>query len=154
VNIFKKRLLTILQASDLKLLNYFTVVIFSILLINGAIPKVFATPSNDLSHAIKSLNKISPEVDTNCRNLKEKKLKKRSKHNNNLFVIARIGLPGYESTVFKKINRSRVDFHTISKHYIRNESDERISFLDLSKDKMDIIFDLYEFIIFFVIIVL
>tara|TARA_B100000925_G_C22010862_1_gene476345 strand:- start:4477 stop:6417 length:1941 start_codon:yes stop_codon:yes gene_type:complete len=145
VKIVKKQPLTITQASDFKLLNYFTVVTFLILLTHCLIPKVFATPVTDLGDAIKSINKLSPEVDNNCKNLKEKNPKTRSDFSNNLFVIARLGLPGYEATVLKKVNRSRVDFHTISKHYIRNESDERISFLELSKDKMDIIFDLYGY---------
>ena len=102
-----------------------------------------ANPEEKIKNVIKSLNQLTPKITPKC---EKKKLNEKSvKSKNNLFIVAKLGVPGSDIPQFKKINRSRVDFHTISKHYIRSESDERISFLELSKDKMDIIFDLYGY---------
>ena len=125
------------------LFNNYTAVFLFGLTITIPPTTVSANPKEKIKVVIKSLSQLSPKITPKCE--KEKQKEKSVKSKNNLFIVAKLGTPATDIPGLKKINRSRVDFHTISKHYIRNESDERISFLELSKDKMDIIFDLYGY---------
>ena len=119
--------------------NFWTVVIINFICLNT----INASPKAGIDNVIKNLNTLTPKVRRDCDS--PTSLKKTKHSPNKLYIIARLGVPGVDSPTLRKINRSRVDFHTISKHYILNESDDRISFLELSKDNMDIIFDLYGY---------